>query len=93
MTEYQLESGSGRRYLSAISERFEAGLDVPPTLAARLSVEIGSGRLDSLAGRMLMAARGDLDLDAGGIEAILADDLRRLRVSGLPPERRHTPEA
>ena len=85
MTEYQLESEPGRTYLSAISNRFEAGLDVPPTFAARLSVEIGSGRFDSLAGRMLMAARGDLDLDEGGIDAILAGDLRRLRVDGSRP--------
>jgi NAD(P)-dependent dehydrogenase (short-subunit alcohol dehydrogenase family) len=92
MTEYQLESEPGRTYLSAISNRFEAGLDVPPTLAARLSVEIGSGRFDSLAGRMLMAARGDLDLDEGGIDAILAGDLRRLRVDGVPPERACAPK-
>ena len=38
------------------------------TLAARLSVEIGSGRFDKLAGRMLMAARGDLDLDEAAID-------------------------
>jgi NAD(P)-dependent dehydrogenase (short-subunit alcohol dehydrogenase family) len=92
MTEYQLESGAGRTYLSAISNRFEAGLDVPPTLAARLSVEIGSGRFDSLAGRMLMAARGDLDLDEGGIDAIVAGDLRRFRVDGVPPERPYAPK-
>jgi len=29
---------------------------VPPTLAARLSVEIGSDRFDKLAGRILIAA-------------------------------------
>ena len=65
------------------------GIDVPPMLAARLSVEIGAGRFDRLAGRMLMAARGDLDLDERAINAIVAGDLRSLRVNGLPPERPH----
>ena len=62
MTEYQLTSEAGRTHLPNIPRLFEAGVDVPPALAARLSVEIGSGRFDRLAGRMLMAARGDLDL-------------------------------
>ena len=36
---------------------------------------------------VLMAGRGDLDLDERGINAVLAGDLRRLRVNGMPPER------
>ncbi len=51
---------------------FEMDVDVPPTLAARLSVEIGSGRFDKLAGRILMAARGDLDLDQDVINDIVS---------------------
>jgi NAD(P)-dependent dehydrogenase (short-subunit alcohol dehydrogenase family) len=84
MTERQLESEAGRKYLTDIPRLFEKGVDVPPTLAARLSVEIGAGRFDRLAGRMLMAARGDLDLDGSAVESILAGDLRSLRVNGLP---------
>ncbi|MGO9418259.1 SDR family NAD(P)-dependent oxidoreductase [Roseiarcus sp.] len=91
MTERQLESESGRKYLTDIPRLFERGLDVPPTLAARLSVEIGAGRFDRLAGRMLMAARGDLDLDEAAVETIVASDLRSLRVNGMPPERPYTP--
>jgi NAD(P)-dependent dehydrogenase (short-subunit alcohol dehydrogenase family) len=91
MTEYQLLSEAGRTYLSDISHLFEAGVDVPPTLAARLSVEIGSGRFDRLAGRMLMAARGDLDLDEAAIEEIVTADFRSLRVNGMPAERRRRP--
>jgi NAD(P)-dependent dehydrogenase (short-subunit alcohol dehydrogenase family) len=87
MTERQLESEAGRRYLPNIADLFERGIDVPPTLAARLSVEIGAGRFDRLAGRMLMAARGDLDLDDAAIASIAASDQRALRVNGLPPER------
>ncbi len=88
MTEHQLTSEAGRSYLPDIPRLFEAGVAVPPTLAARLSVEIGSGRFDKLAGRMLMAARGDLDLDEAAIDKIVATDLRSLRVNGMPQERR-----
>jgi NAD(P)-dependent dehydrogenase (short-subunit alcohol dehydrogenase family) len=86
MTEYQLSSDAGRTYLPDIPRLFEAGINVPPALAARLSVEIGSGRFDKLAGRMLMAARGDLDLSEAAIDAIVAEDLRSLRVNGMPAE-------
>jgi len=71
MTDYQLESAAGQRYLPNIEQLFDDGINVPPTMAAELSVEIGSGRFDRLAGRMLMAARGDL---------------RSLRVNGMPAE-------
>jgi NAD(P)-dependent dehydrogenase (short-subunit alcohol dehydrogenase family) len=87
MTEHQITSEAGRSYLPDIPRLFEAGIAVPPTLAARLSVEIGSGRFDKLAGRMLMAARGDLDLDEAAIDKIVATDLRSLRVNGMPQER------
>ena len=87
MTEHQLTSEAGRSYLPNIPRLFDMGINVAPTLAARLSVEIGSGRFDKLAGRMLMAARGDLDLDESAVEEIVATDLRSLRVNGMPPER------
>ena len=87
MTEYQLTSAAGRTYLPDIEGLFQRGIDVPPTLAARLSVEIASGRFDKLAGRMLMAARGDLDLTPEDLDQIVASDLRSLRVNGMPPER------
>ena len=84
MTEYQLTSEAGRTHLPDIPRLFETGVNVPPELAARLSVEIGSGRFDRLAGRMLMAARGDLDLGEAEIDAIVARDFRSLRVNGMP---------
>jgi NAD(P)-dependent dehydrogenase (short-subunit alcohol dehydrogenase family) len=87
MTERQLETEQGRKYLTDIPRLFERGIDVPATLAARLSVEIGSGRFDRMAGRMLMAARDDLGLDAAAIEQIVRADFRTLRVNGMPPER------
>jgi NAD(P)-dependent dehydrogenase (short-subunit alcohol dehydrogenase family) len=91
MTEYQLSSEAGRTHLPNIPRLFEAGVNVPPTLAARLSVEIASGRFDKLAGRMLMAARGDLDLRWTEIDDIVEADLRSLRVNGMPPEQPHAP--
>jgi NAD(P)-dependent dehydrogenase (short-subunit alcohol dehydrogenase family) len=87
MTDYQLTSEAGRRYLADLPGLFDKGIDVPPTLAARLSVEIGSGRFDRLAGRMVMAARGDLDLTDAQMDDIVARDLRSLRVNGMPEER------
>jgi hypothetical protein len=87
MTELQLTSEAGREYLTDLPELFERGVDVPATLAARLSVEIGAGRFDRLAGRMLMAARGDLDLDEAAIDQIVGADLRSLRVNGMPQKR------
>jgi NAD(P)-dependent dehydrogenase (short-subunit alcohol dehydrogenase family) len=87
MTERQLKSERGQKYLTDIPRLFERGIDVAPTLAARLSVEIGLGRFDRLAGRMLMAARGDLNLDDAEIDKIVEGDLRSLRVNGTPLER------
>lgn len=87
MTEYQLTSEAGQTYLPDIERLFDEGINVPPTMAARLTVEIASGRFDALVGRMLMAARGDLDLTDAAVEEIIAADLRSLRVNGMPAER------
>ncbi len=92
MTEYQLKSEAGRTHLPNIPRLFGASVNVPPTLAARLSVEIGAGRFDKLAGRVLMAARGDLHLQQAEVDKIVAADLRSLRVNGVPPERPHAPD-
>ena len=40
MTEYQLSSEAGRTHLPNMPRLFEEGVNVPPTLAARLSVEL-----------------------------------------------------
>ncbi len=90
MTEFQLTDPAGRKYLSGVPGLFERGIDVPPSLAGRLSVAIGSGRLDRLAGRMVFAARGDLDLTDARIEEIVAGDLRTLRINGTPEEHPYT---
>ena len=86
MTQYQLDSAAGQKYLPDIEKLFERGINVPPTRAAELSVEIGRGRFDKMAGRMLMAARGDIALDEAAVAQIVAGDLRSLRINGMPPE-------
>ena len=90
MTEFQMTDPAGRKYLADIGSLFERGIDVPPTVAGRLTVEIGSGRFDRLAGRMLFAARGDINLTDPQIDEIVANDLRSLRVNGTPEEHPYT---
>jgi NAD(P)-dependent dehydrogenase (short-subunit alcohol dehydrogenase family) len=51
LTEYQLQSPEGRKWMSRIETMFEEGRDVPPTRAAALAAELASGRFDRLAGR------------------------------------------
>ena len=87
MTEYQLSSKAGQTYLKIIGELFANGIDVPPDMAAQLSVAIGSGRFDHMAGRLFTAPQGDIDLDDAEIDRIVANDLRSLRVNGMPEER------
>ncbi len=86
MTEYQLKSAAGQKYLPDIGGLFDRGINVPPTMAANLSVEIASGRFDKLAGRMFMAARGDIELSEAEVDRIVENDLRSLRVNGMPAE-------
>lgn len=90
MTEFQMSDAAGQKYLGGIRELFANAIDVPPSLAGRLTVEIGSGRFDRLAGRMLFAARGDHNLSDREIEEILDRDLRSLRVNGTPAEHPYT---
>ena len=82
MTEFQLHSEAGRRWVPAIADMFRDGVDVPPTLAARLAVEIATGRFDRLRGRLIKAV-DDLDAVEASADDIVARDLRALRVSGL----------
>jgi NAD(P)-dependent dehydrogenase (short-subunit alcohol dehydrogenase family) len=83
MTDYQLESAAGKTYLDNLPGLFDAGINVPPEAAAALSVEIGTGRFDALAGRMLAAALADIHLDAETLDRIVKNDLRSLRMNGL----------
>ena len=44
MTEYQLDSEPGRRWLPRIADRFAGGFNLPPTRAAALAVDIAAGQ-------------------------------------------------
>jgi NAD(P)-dependent dehydrogenase (short-subunit alcohol dehydrogenase family) len=90
MTEFQLSDPAGQKYLGGIRDLFARGIDVPPALAGQLTVEIGSGRFDRLAGRILFAARGDAALTEAQVDEIVAGDLRSLRVNGTPQEHPYT---
>ena len=73
----------GQRWMQHTAQRFAEGLDVPPTLAANLVVEIASGRFDALTGRYIRVKdyKGDdLDEVEAQIPEILAKDLRTLRM-------------
>ncbi len=82
MTELQLTSPQGQAWLPGIQDLFDQGIAVPPSHAAGVVAAIAAGRFDALAGRML---RGVDDLDAlqAQIPAILAQDLRSLRLTGV----------
>jgi len=82
MTELQLKTEAGRRWMRRIHEMFDQGMDVPPTMAARLAVELASGRLDELHGRAF-GVRDDLDNVLAHKDAILGEDLKTLRLTEL----------
>lgn len=60
MTEYQLESEEGQRWMFRIEGMFAEGVDVPPTRAAELAVQLACGRFDHLTGRCFSIG---MDLD------------------------------
>lgn len=82
MTERQLFSEAGKTYLPNVQELFENGVNIPPSRAAALIVDIAAGRFDPLAGRLLRGV-DDRDLLEREMEGIVARDARALRFSGL----------
>ncbi len=82
MTELQLESPEGQKWLPRIQDLFAEGRNVPPTLAANLLADIASGRFDALAGRAL-DVRHNLDSIEAAIETINANDELTLRLTGM----------
>ena len=51
MTELQLLSEAGKTYLPNIQQLFDDGVNIPPSRAAALIVDIAAGRFDTLATR------------------------------------------
>ena len=89
MTEHQLSSEAGQKYLPGIAKRFEEGDFLPPSKAADLAVAIAIGRFDRLAGRAVSATE-ELDTAEAAIPEILERDMRRLKLPGFGPTMKPT---
>ncbi|WP_337270037.1 SDR family NAD(P)-dependent oxidoreductase [Oryzifoliimicrobium ureilyticus] len=86
MTELQLNSEAGKRFLPAIQTLFEQGVNVPPSRAAALIADIAAGRFDPLSGRLLRGVddRDELERD---MTMIVAGDGRALRFSQVDQDK------
>ena len=82
MTELQLFSEDGKTYLPDIQKLFDNGVNIPPSRAAALIVDIAGGRFDPLAGRLLRGV-DDRDLLEQEMKNIVAQDARALRFSSI----------
>lgn len=78
LTEYQLHSPEGKRWMSRIERMFEEGKDVPPERAAALAVQLAGGRFDRLTGRAF-SIRDDLEALLARQDEILRKDQKTLR--------------
>ena len=81
MTELQLNTEAGKKWMGRIADMFATGRDVPPERAAGLAVALASGRFDELAGRMFNVT-DDLEQVLAQKGEILAQDLKTLRIKG-----------
>jgi len=82
MTELQLFSDDGKTYLPGIQKLFDNGVNIPPSRAAALIVDIAGGRFDPLAGRLLRGV-DDRDVLEQEMKNIVAQDARALRFSSI----------
>lgn len=89
MTDRQLSSEAGQKYLPGMAKRFEAGDFLPPSRAADLAVAIAKGRFDQLAGRAVSATE-PLDKIEASIPNVLCRDRRRLALPGYGPTMKPT---
>lgn len=83
MTQHQVDSPAGQRWLARIAQAFAEGRDVPPTLAGRLCVFLASTAGDRLGGRFILAAE-DYETIAQRADEVVRDDLYTLRRTALP---------
>jgi NAD(P)-dependent dehydrogenase (short-subunit alcohol dehydrogenase family) len=85
LVEYQIGSAEGQRWLGdRLSSMFDEGRGVPPTVAAKMALEIVSGKLDKLVGRAVRADRDNAEQLAQQADEIVENDLRVLRMIGYP---------
>ena len=67
-----------KKYMK-LKEAFEAGRDIPPTVAAGIATELASGRMDALVGRVFQPS-SDFDKLEARVDEIVEKDLFTLRV-------------
>ncbi len=83
MTQFQLDSSEGKRWLPRIQQSFAEGRDVPPTLAGDLCVFLATHGDARLGGRFIQA-RDDFRRIAEAADEVVARDLYALRRNELP---------
>jgi NAD(P)-dependent dehydrogenase (short-subunit alcohol dehydrogenase family) len=83
MTQFQLDSPEGKRWLPRIKNSFDEGRDVPPTLAGDLCVFLAA-RGDARLGGRFIQARDDFRRIAEAADEVAARDLYTLRRTELP---------
>ena len=79
MTEYQLNTDVGKKWMSGIADAFDRHVDRPPEVAAMLAADLGGGGYNEFTGRAFNAG-DDLGEIASRKDQILAEDLRTLRM-------------
>lgn len=82
MAEHSLRSADGQKWLPWFKRIFDEGLDVSVERPARLVLELASGRVDSLSGRLL-SIWDDLDFLLRKVREIEERNLYSLRVQTL----------
>jgi NAD(P)-dependent dehydrogenase (short-subunit alcohol dehydrogenase family) len=83
MTQFQLDSPEGQRWLPRIRQSFDEGRDVPPTLAGDLCVYLAAHGDGRLGGRFIQA-RDDFRRIAAAADEVIERDLYTLRRPELP---------
>ena len=79
MTEFIMESPEGKKWRPTFKNIFERGRDLPPELAAKMAVELTSGKADALSGRYF-DARSDLEEIINQTDGILEKNRFVLRL-------------
>ena len=87
MTRFLIEDAQAKTYRPLIREIFERGEDHPPEIVAELVATLASGRADALTGRYFLPHE-DYEAIIANAEAVVADDLWTLRISGHHKKRR-----
>ncbi len=82
MTEYSLNSSEGQTWLPWFRQIFEQHLDAPPERAARLVLELASGRADALSGRTF-SIYDDLDVVVKNVARVREENLYSLKLDRL----------